>query len=340
MSRYIFRSGGDKFTHWERAGYTGDKSTPTPYKAWFKTVGSSNGTYQCNGSNTLNNMHSGVREEAYNKAYDRFIAKVKDKANMALNLAELNQTLDSVANGLGRLTKAFSCLKKGDPRGMCKALKQALPQTLKDFNNDAAGAWLAYQWAFKPTVQDVVKDLNRSVDLFRCETPVVAYGSAEKFSRYTSNSDYGVYFDDWRSRAQVKISAYVRISNNGLYRASQTGLTNPFALTYELIPFSFILDWVTNTGSIIGALDDFAGLELTKAHVTTKPFVRHDWIWPGPRPWYWSDDAPSSYFEEVQGIERALGISTPFFQTRNPFTGVTRAANALALLVSVTSSMR
>jgi hypothetical protein len=34
------------------------------------------------------------------------------------------------------------------------------------------------------------------------------------------------------------------------------GFTNPFALAYELIPFSFVIDWWINVGDVLASLDN------------------------------------------------------------------------------------
>lgn len=336
---YLYKNGSPSpYEYWERAGYTGDKTTPTPYLAWFKKTSSGDNSYTCNGTNPVRSMHGGIEEEARNRAYERFSGSLKEKMEMVASLAELNSTIDTVADGLGNLAKGLNAIRKGK---FSQAAKHLGASDLKKFNDTVAGGWLAYQWALKPIVNDVTKGLNGLTTKMSSFTPVKVSATLSKSSTYTQGNWYwgGQNIDKWDSSVSVRISANVRISNPSLYRASETGLTNPFATALELIPFSFLLDWVSNVGDLVGSLDAFVGLELENAQTTIRREVSHYRTYNGNYPIQafgpaiWINDHAIEF-------QRIPGVISPTFQFRNPCTSVVRAANALALLVSVTSSLR
>lgn len=66
----------------------------------------------------------------------------------------------------------------------------------------------------------------------------------------------------------VKLQADLVITNLNLAMMQQVGLANPAKIAWELVPFSFVLDWFVNVGDYLGSLTDFAGVELLNAHRT------------------------------------------------------------------------
>jgi hypothetical protein len=58
-----------------------------------------------------------------------------------------------------------------------------------------------------------------------------------------------------RSRARY------RIRDAGLKQLSQVGITNPALLVWELIPYSFVFDWIIPVGDFLGSLDALVGVE-------------------------------------------------------------------------------
>lgn len=58
------------------------------------------------------------------------------------------------------------------------------------------------------------------------------------------------------------------VRNPNLHLASQLGLTNPASVAYELVPYSFVLDWVLPLGPFLSSLTDFSGLDISNAYMT------------------------------------------------------------------------
>lgn len=67
----------------------------------------------------------------------------------------------------------------------------------------------------------------------------------------------------------IKLQADLVITNPNLAMISQFGLANPLAIAWELVPFSFVLDWFVNVGDYLSSLTDFVGVELKNASTTT-----------------------------------------------------------------------
>jgi len=50
---------------------------------------------------------------------------------------------------------------------------------------------------------------------------------------------------------------------------SQLGLVNPASLAWELVPFSFVVDWFANVGDFLASFTDTVGCTLSNTAVTT-----------------------------------------------------------------------
>lgn len=74
--------------------------------------------------------------------------------------------------------------------------------------------------------------------------------------------------DSYKLRVTWLVQAEVSISDPILYRTNQLGLVNPAAVAWELVPFSFLVDWFIGVGSWLNGLTDFVGLSLQKSFRT------------------------------------------------------------------------
>jgi hypothetical protein len=61
----------------------------------------------------------------------------------------------------------------------------------------------------------------------------------------------------------------VRVDNPNLHLAQQLGFINPLSVAWELVPFSFVVDWFGNVGQVLASFSDFAGLSQVNPRTTT-----------------------------------------------------------------------
>jgi hypothetical protein len=58
----------------------------------------------------------------------------------------------------------------------------------------------------------------------------------------------------------------VKVSNPNLFLANRLGLLNLAAVPFELISYSFVLDWFVNCSEFLGQFTEFAGLEVAEQY--------------------------------------------------------------------------
>lgn len=123
-----------------------------------------------------------------------------------------------------------------------------------------------------------------------------------------------VNYPPWRStylcegEARCKQGARFIVTNPNVVIANELGLTNPFVIAWEVIPFSFLADRVINIKQLLSLGTDYLGLAILDSYTTqvqsgiVKNTTYHASGWLG----YFSDG-------EYEGVrmDRTLGLSTP-----------------------------
>lgn len=264
------------------------------------------------------------RAAAVNKSYERFIGKLGDRAENAVNVIQFKQSLSLIEKRGMQLYRFTRALRRGRIAEASAIIGvKARPRSystrravLKEFGT----LWLEYSYGIAP----LVKDIYNSLDILQRGLPpfrITASGSHSVTQHIP-----GTFVYDLQFRTSCRHLADIHVSNPNLWVANQMGLVNPGSWLWEAIPFSFVVDWFTNVGQVIASLSDLAGLSLVQP-ITTIKSQSHEII-----------DFPAGGFkiQDNEGffLERQLGIATPTLGFR-PFKGFSpaRAANAISLLL-------
>jgi hypothetical protein len=219
-------------------------------------------------------------------------------------------------------------LRRGDIPGFCRALgvtEKPTRSKLKKLSN----IWLEYHFGWEPLLGDIYTACKVSTADFpigRCR----ASSSEDVLGRNTITD--GVP-DIVRGRVTVLLSGEYSVENSDKYLLNQLGVINPIGLAWELVPFSFVVDWFIPVGQLLGSLTDFYGV--TRKNEFTTTFVQAEGTW-GQRYYY---DGQVCAGEGVV-IERTLGVSNPpavpkLYRGFSP----TRGATAVALLIGMLKSL-
>lgn len=120
----------------------------------------------------------------------------------------------------------------------------------------------------------------------------------------------------------------------------QTGFTNPVNLTWELLPYSFVVDWFLPIGPYLETLSAWGGLVFVDGFQTDygKRITSSSVNWSGSLPASpdTAEEAYGSYFGQRVRLRRSRLTAFPTMKPpvlKNPFS-VTHALNAIALMRS------
>ncbi len=187
------------------------------------------------------------------------LLKVRDqKFNAALFLAEADKSAAMIGSSATQLYRSYSAFRRGNFAAAARHLRISLPSNGKG----AASRWLEYQYGWLPLLSDLKGAYEELRRPYRSGGGVIGVKSRvtskEERKVLTNYQPYSVSSTiSLQKRTQVCL--WYKIDNPALLQASTVGLLNPLEVGWELIPFSFVLDWLVPIGDVLGALTATSG---------------------------------------------------------------------------------
>jgi hypothetical protein len=166
-----------------------------------------------------------------------------------------------------------TALTKGLPRFMLSAARRASLVArlgkvgVKGVGKSLADGVLEVYFGYKPIMSDIDACAETLSKEFDPET--VDASAKRRDTRQTSLVFTGSKF--WKDEEwwyKVKCGCEAQITNPNLALAQSLGLVNPFATAWELMPWSFVVDYFINVNQFVNCLTDEYGVALSK------PFTR------------------------------------------------------------------
>lgn len=204
-------------------------------------------------------------DSARNKAYEKLVSDIGDASLWAVNLVEYKQSINLIAQDGIILWRFAQALNRYDFRKAARILKTNVPKGLKATAKAFGNNFLKFHFGWEP----LVKDIGAAVETL--ENPIKSKRINGKGShRAVGRTTFDVNGSPvkWLDVTKCRTGCTVEVINPNLYLAQQLGFTNPLAVAWELVPFSFVVDWFVNVGSFLGQMTDFAGLSVTRPYNT------------------------------------------------------------------------
>lgn len=223
-----------------------------------------------------------ICDKAMAKIYDA----VRGNSNFAADLAEspetirmLRQTLSLkkfIANFLKKEVRSFrrrGRAKRQNGSGLAKTRKT--DQKLLDW---LTSRWLEYRYGWKPLVGSIYDCLDNLGQKINTGTVTINRRASERLVKQqttgegTINSPSTVVITETSVRCEISVQLGLP---DGKRLSDWTSL-NPVAIAWELVPFSFVADWVFTVGQQLDAWEnwflfnqDFFSGYMTIGHKTT-----------------------------------------------------------------------
>jgi len=260
---------------------------------------------------------------------------------------------------IARLIEAARALRRGYLAKFAALLK-ANPPTPSQIKNwrkrrkkskkDAFGnLWLEYVYGWRPLVSDIYSAMN----VFTKPPPDLTVGSVTGSVVGAVNDTVKVTGDPWF--AQTTTRNYIQRNRLHVYYGmadsdialftknfSRIGLTNPLELAWEILPYSFVIDWFLPIGNYLATLDASFALVFKGGYRNTKVIRTSNRAISGKGPpgafTYVRGGSDDSYVETE--FSRFIVTSFPTAGApvlRDPL-GVEHVLSALALLNQIFSS--
>lgn len=287
--------------------------------------------------------------KAIRNAVDR--AGVGIEANLAQDLGTLGQIVGLIGNNAKKITQSIINLKKGNLSGAVDSLFAGRPRKFQrggpSRKRDLADNWLELQYGWKPLLNDI-HGVFDSLSVFNEPQGFVHRVTASATARKRETSSFPAHDPNSNAKGvntidtQTRASLVLRFKIESPLRSflAQTGFTNPVNLAWELLPFSFVVDWFLPIGPFLETLSSWDGLTLLDGCQTI--FTRQiaasaiDGSGKSVLDSSLNIDLHSSYRREWILLSRSRLTSFPkssFPELKNGLASVDHALNGIALLV-------
>jgi len=275
-----------------------------------------------------------------NEALTKVLNRVKDsKVNLAQAFAERKQTARLFASTAKRIASSFRSLKRGDVAGALRGLGSPSNRGRLS-TRDIADQWLEIQYGWKPLLSDLygAVEVLRQKDSDRQRYYITAKQTARDTVSSSDLDDDGQWVGTIRTTKEL--SVFVRldyyVSCRWASSLSQLGISNPLALAWELVPWSFVVDWFVPIGGYLSSLDATSGLSFLGGSKSVRSITESTIAYtrirvPSPAS---VDTISANGTKMAKTITRTVYLSSPApgaLYTKNPLS-YDHVSNALALL--------
>jgi len=203
------------------------------------------------------------------------------KAGLGETILQANRTLDMFGTNAIRIVTAYRALRRGRPADAWKALsisarrRQGLrfKKSYATSPQQAIGSlWLELQYGWLP----LIKDVYGAVEVFhrRLQQQAVFERATASYQRTFSETwhpgGFAATTVQSTTRYGVKYVIYYRIADQETRTLQQLGVINPVSVAWDLVPFSFLIDWFLPIGNWLSSVTSTAGLEFVAGCKMTK----------------------------------------------------------------------
>lgn len=267
-----------------------------------------------------------VNTNATLRAKSRVLDHLKyGSINVAQAFAERKQTADLIVKNVNRLASAALAIRKGKlnhahdllfnegslrSKGKAGTLFWPGRKVLGKGNtpirdvpasaNNLSSYWLEYAYGWRPLLSDIYGAAELIAKTYAVNRPMTVTGTGLStwvppeyaFARVNSQS-YEYVTSTFETKVRYKVS--YRVDDQAAATLSSTGITDPALLVWELLPYSFVMDWFVPVGNYLSQLSATRGLTFDSGCVTTQQKELHNSRWIGV------DDGVSNYVYEGLG---------------------------------------
>ncbi len=286
---------------------------------------------------TIGSFTGGLEERAINGALE----KLKDQhVNLSVAFAERKKTAQLFSDAATSISDDVESFRRKNG-SLWEKIKKINPR-LESFPR----AWLALQYGFKPLLEDVTGSL---IELNKRDQLPKAYYTTVKKTIFVGDTyqrqDLMYYLGNpaWPLVVEGTTTELCHVSFTYSLKCpvmqslSALGITNPFSIAWELLPYSFVLDWALPVGNYLSLLDADFGWQYELGSVGRLKKVRLDGthqVMPSGHTLI--SGRPEDYVYAADSFSRNVSYSAPwpvFPGLKNPFSA-THVANAMSLLTS------
>lgn len=201
--------------------------------------------------------------DAVNNAIVQTLNKLGDqKVDIGTALAEARQTFSMLGRTSLTLLRSYRFARQR----RWKDFLSELGLSNRQFpSQDAANAYLAFKYGWSPLMLDLMKGYAYFKDKRNHPMFLEAKGSSVRtFHHKSINNTQYRWEGNSKHRGYCAIKATIDLER--LRQLNMIGLQNPAKILWELVPYSFVIDWFIPIGNVLQALSDTSGLSFVSGY--------------------------------------------------------------------------
>lgn len=207
----------------------------------------------------ISSLPRSVRAAAQSETYARLRGKLYEgSAALGVTAGSYKQSREMIVNRYKTLNASADDLTKSLTRSMAR----------KRVSKDLAGQHLEIIFGWQPLIQDIVAT-TLTVAQLAARTEFVSASVVKPVTLHeTWNRDGYIITERTVCTYRCTRSATVVIANPNLWLMERAGLLNLASVAWDLVPWSFVVNMVVNTGQLVNSVTDFVGLEFPSGSTT------------------------------------------------------------------------
>jgi hypothetical protein len=195
--------------------------------------------------------------------------------DLGINIAEATKSYGTIVSNVRSIGSALLQLKRGNVAGALRLLGSgrrapSRGQIASINAKDLSGRWLETQYAFLPLVSQSYEAAKALKAVTGPRKFRFSVGSSAKRNSQEGSDTTPNYSMLWHTSYSKRLVAELY---EGVELGRSLGLTNPAAIAWEIVPYSFVVDWFLPIGSYLsawGVIPSLKGRFLTIEHGAVK----------------------------------------------------------------------
>jgi hypothetical protein len=283
-----------------------------------------------------------------NAATVKALNKLKNQdVHLGNFLAEAHKTIEMIGSTAHNIAKGVSAFQRKNPLDWLAVKGTETGRLPRNLWCTIPNAWLQLQYGWNPLMSDIVGSMLHLYRRSRFEIPFVRVHSKQEDVIESTTSLSGAHAGScdvtWQHNRAVNCFLVYQMANPTLAELSSLGLINPAEIVWELMRYSFVVDWFLPVGAWLSALTADVGYTFVtggysnisrmecKGVGSPYGFVNQ----PGVVDYQLAPPVISGRMTEFQRTCFS-GSPVPGLYVKNPLSTL-HAANAIALLAQVFS---
>lgn len=210
------------------------------------------------------------------------LLKAKDQKSMLLvTLAERKKTWSMVGDHVRRLARMRASflrnlIRKKKGANPAKAGEELLAEVGKYLSpTNIHNVWLEGRYGWLPLLMDIKGGAellaSRMVDPLqkRFRDVVTRKSERQEIVDWNGFKWKGKVLVEYETTTTASCGGFLEVTNEDGRDLARAGVTNPLEVMWEILPYSFVVDWVVSVGKYVEAINATAGLTFKSTFLTT-----------------------------------------------------------------------